>query len=96
MGEATVRIVRQVRQVRQVRVVRVVRQFLLQHGKQAKYLIYIHMGAIGESIGNCLTCLTRSRALFTADLVPMPPFLDGPETGGMTFLSTHTGGLADG
>lgn len=30
------------------------------------------------------------------DLVPMPPFMSGGRTGGMTFLSTHTGGLADG
>ncbi len=31
-----------------------------------------------------------------AEMVPMPRFLSGPVTGGMTFLSTHTGGLADG
>lgn len=35
-------------------------------------------------------------ARMAADLVPMPLFLSGPETGGMTFLSTHTGGLANG
>ena len=35
-------------------------------------------------------------ATMAAEVVPMPLFLSGPETGGMTFPSTHTGGLADG
>ncbi|GAW36622.1 hypothetical protein RA2_03695 [Roseovarius sp. A-2] len=35
-------------------------------------------------------------AKMAAGMVPMPLFLSGQETGGMTFLSTHTGGLADG
>lgn len=42
------------------------------------------------------TPLEGCNGVTLAQMVPMPRFLNGPETGGMTFLSTHTGGLADG
>ena len=71
-----------------VRVVRQVRQFSTHLRKTAKYLIYIDMGIYYKCMEFCLTTLTTLTArarLFAGDLVPMPPFAIGPETGGVTF-----------
>ena len=82
--------------VRQSEAVREVRQFSIQLGKRAKYMIYIGIAPVGEFIGITLTCLTPSPAPIGPQMVPMPQNLCGAETDRPTFLLTHTGGLADG
>lgn len=52
-------------------------------------------GAVGGGVALHPSALVVLQ-LEGAEMVPMPQNLSGPETGGMTFLSTHTGGLADG